>query len=119
MSTDQHRYPAGEAPDVAVTEFFPSADSMVHDGPRDVGLVFIGDSFVAGYGDPKGLGWVSRVVGRTAHPDLNLTAYNLGVRGQSSADVLARWRAEGALGGRTGGNVGWCWGWGKATSPRA
>lgn len=96
MSTDQHRYPAGEAPDVAVTEFFPSADSMVHDGPRDVGLVFIGDSFVAGYGDPKGLGWVSRVVGRTAHPDLNLTAYNLGVRGQSSADVLARWRAEGA-----------------------
>ncbi len=63
-------------------------------GPRDVGLVFIGDSFVAGYGDPKGLGWVSRVVSRTQHPDVQLSAYNLGIRGDSSADVLARWRTE-------------------------
>lgn len=94
MSSDQHLSDNPEAPDVVVTEFFASADSMVHDGPRDVGLVFIGDSFVAGYGDPKGLGWVSRVVGRTVHPDLDLTAYNLGVRGQSSADLLSRWRAE-------------------------
>ena len=63
-------------------------------GPRDVGLVFIGDSFVAGYGDPKGLGWVSRVVSRTQHPDVQLSAYNLGIRGDSSADVLGRWRTE-------------------------
>ena len=79
------------------THFTPSTESMVHDGPRDVGIVFIGDSFVAGYGDPKGHGWVSRVVGRTHHPDLDLTAYNIGVRGDSSADVLARWRTEGLL----------------------
>lgn len=92
MSTQD--YDGGEA-GVLVTEFFPSADSMVHDGPRDVGIVFVGDSFVAGYGDPKGLGWVSRVVGRTTHPDLDLTTYNLGIRGQSSADVLQRWKAEG------------------------
>ena len=39
----------------------------------------------SGVGDPKGLGWVTRVVGRTEHPDLDLTAYNLGVRGDSSA----------------------------------
>ncbi|WP_226344420.1 GDSL-type esterase/lipase family protein [Agilicoccus flavus] len=76
------------------THFTRSADSFVHDGPRDVGIVFIGDSFVAGYGDPKGHGWVSRVVGRTHHPDLDLTAYNLGIRGDSSADVLGRWRTE-------------------------
>lgn len=81
--------------DYIATQFNPSAESMVHDGPRDVGLVFIGDAFVAGYGDPKALGWVSRVVGRTSHPDLDLTAYNLGVRGDSSADVLVRWRSEG------------------------
>lgn len=85
----------GDQHDTLVTEFFPSAESLVHDGPRDVGLVFVGDSFVAGYGDPKGLGWVSRVVGRTSHPDLDLTAYNLGVRRQSSADVLLRWKVEG------------------------
>lgn len=74
----------------------PHADASADPaaGPRDVGLVFIGDSLVAGYGDPKGLGWVSRVVARTQHPDLDLTSYNLGIRGDSSADVLARWRAE-------------------------
>ena len=76
-------------------QFTPSADFHVaQEGPRDVGLVFIGASLVAGLGDPKGQGWVSRVVGRTHHPDLELTAYNLGVRGNTSADVLARWHTE-------------------------
>lgn len=75
--------------------FTPSAEfQVVADGPRDVGLVFVGASLVAGVGDPKGQGWVSRVVGRTHHPDLELTAYNLGVRGNTSADVLARWKQE-------------------------
>ena len=41
-------------------EFTPSADFHVAtEGPRDVGLVFIGASLVAGVGDPKGQGWVS------------------------------------------------------------
>ena len=75
--------------------FTPSAEfQVVADGPRDVGLVFVGASLVAGVGDPKGQGWVSRVVGRTHHPDLELTAYNLGVRGNTSADVLGRWKQE-------------------------
>ena len=75
--------------------FTPSAEFQVaSDGPRDVGLVFVGASLVAGVGDPKGQGWVSRVVGRTHSPDLELTAYNLGVRGDTTADVLARWKAE-------------------------
>ncbi len=75
--------------------FTPSAEFRVApEGRRDVCIVFIGASTVAGVGDPKGQGWVSRVVGRTQHPDLELTAYNLGVRGETSADVLARWRAE-------------------------
>ena len=75
--------------------FTPSAEFQVaSDGPRDVALVFLGASMVAGVGDPKGQGWVSRVVGRTQHPDLELTAYNLGVRGDTTADVLNRWRTE-------------------------
>ena len=77
--------------------FTPSAEFQVAaDGPRDVGIVFVGASLVAGVGDPKGQGWVSRVVGRTHHSDLELTAYNLGVRGDTTADVLARWQAESA-----------------------
>jgi lysophospholipase L1-like esterase len=59
-----------------------------------VAICFLGASLVAGVGDPKGQGWVSRVVGRTSHPDLELTAYNLGVRGDTTADLLARWKAE-------------------------
>ncbi|MEO6412651.1 MAG: GDSL-type esterase/lipase family protein [Pedococcus sp.] len=75
--------------------FTPSAEFQVaSDGPRDVGIVFIGASLVAGVGDPKGQGWVSRVVGRTHSADLELTAYNLGVRGDTTADVLARWKSE-------------------------
>ncbi|SNV25379.1 GDSL-type esterase/lipase family protein [Dermatophilus congolensis] len=91
---DDSLYTDGADMDIP-TQFTPSADYVAHDGPRDVGIVFIGDSFVSGYGDPKGHGWVSRVVGRTQHPELDLTTYNLGIRGDSSADVLNRWRSEG------------------------
>ena len=74
--------------------FSPTAEFTVAGGVRDVGMVFVGDSTTAGYGDPKGLGWVSRVVARTQHPDLDLTAYNLGIRGSTSGDVVARWAGE-------------------------
>lgn len=75
-------------------QYTPSPDFQVVDGPRDIGLCFVGDGFVAGYGDPKALGWVSRVVGRTDARDATLTSYNLGVRGSSSSDVMNRWRVE-------------------------
>lgn len=96
MSND-HTHPGDSTADDENTnlEFKPSAAFAVPtDGPRDVAIVFMGASMVAGVGDPKGQGWVTRVVGRTAHPDLELTAYNLGVRGQSSGDLLARWHTE-------------------------
>jgi acyl-CoA thioesterase I len=86
-----------EQPDDAISpiEFRPSLDvQVVPEGTRDLALVFLGASLVAGVGDPKGQGWVTRVVGRTQHPDLELTAYNLGVRGNTSADVLQRWATE-------------------------
>ncbi|HET8988548.1 MAG TPA: GDSL-type esterase/lipase family protein [Humibacillus sp.] len=82
------------APPDPEPSFAPSREFSVAEGVRDVGLVFIGASMTAGYGDPKGLGWVGRVVARTQHPDLDLTAYNLGVRGNTSGDVVARWGAE-------------------------
>ena len=60
----------------AAPEFTPSASFTVDDdGRRDIGLCFVGDSFTAGYGDPKALGWVGRVVSRTHHPDVEVTAY--------------------------------------------
>ncbi len=57
-------------------------------------ILFFGDSFVAGVGDPTGLGWVGRVVAASYAAGRPLTAYNLGVRGDTSADVAARFEAE-------------------------
>jgi lysophospholipase L1-like esterase len=56
--------------------------------------MFFGDSFVAGVGDDTGLGWVRRVVAGAFAAGVPVTAYNLGVRRETSADVLERWQAE-------------------------
>lgn len=86
--------PAPGEPSIPEPYFSPTAEFTVAGGVRDVGMVFVGASTTAGYGDPKGLGWVGRVVARTQHPDLDLTAYNLGIRGSTSGDVVARWAGE-------------------------
>jgi acyl-CoA thioesterase I len=62
--------------------------------PPDRRILFFGDSFVAGAGDPTGLGWVGRVVAAAHDAGRPITAYNLGVRGDSSADVAARFETE-------------------------
>lgn len=57
-------------------------------------VLFFGDSFVAGAGDPAALGWVGRVSAAAHAAGLPLTPYNLGVRGQTSVEVAHRWQAE-------------------------
>ena len=59
-------------------------------------VLFFGDSFVAGVGDPTALGWVGRVVAASHDAGHPLTAYNLGVRRDTSTDVVARFDAEAA-----------------------
>lgn len=56
----------------------------------DIRICFFGDSFVAGTGDPGRLGWV----GRVCAPNPAITAYDLGIRRDTSADIRARWRDE-------------------------
>ncbi|MFF4652020.1 GDSL-type esterase/lipase family protein [Streptomyces sp. NPDC001380] len=55
-------------------------------------ICFLGDSFVQGVGDPQYRGWVGRVLAATAaaDPARDVTGFNLGVRRDTSADVLAR-----------------------------
>jgi acyl-CoA thioesterase-1 len=53
-------------------------------------ICFFGDSFVNGTGDDDALGWVGRAVASARHAGRDVTAYNLGVRGDTSADVAAR-----------------------------
>lgn len=60
----------------------------------DLRVCFVGDSFVAGVGDPEHLGWVGRVAARTHQAGRPLSSYVLGVRRQTSRDIAARWLDE-------------------------
>ncbi|TDE14965.1 GDSL-type esterase/lipase family protein [Jiangella asiatica] len=65
--------------------------------PRDVRVCVFGDSFVAGVGDPKALGWVGRVAARTPpSTGIALTAYPLGVRGEATEEIVVRMPMESA-----------------------
>lgn len=60
----------------------------------DLRVCFVGDSFVAGAGDPQQRGWVGRIAVRTYHADQPMTSYNLGIRRDTSDDVITRWHVE-------------------------
>jgi len=57
-------------------------------------IAFLGDSFVLGTGDPTQLGWVGRVSASARERGHDVTAYNLGIRRDTSADVASRWQRE-------------------------
>ena len=69
-ASDGPAYPSATDGD-PTPEFTPSATfTVADDGRRDIGLCFVGASLTAGFGDPKALGWVGRVVSRSHHPDV-------------------------------------------------
>jgi acyl-CoA thioesterase I len=59
-------------------------------------VLFFGDSFVAGVGDPAGGGWVGRLSAASAAAGLPFLAYNLGIRHETSSEVARRVQAEAA-----------------------
>ncbi len=61
---------------------------------REIRIVAVGDALVSGVGDPKALGWVGRVAARTPQEELALSVFTLGVPGENSAELGARWWAE-------------------------
>ncbi|MFI6871157.1 GDSL-type esterase/lipase family protein [Nocardia sp. NPDC050406] len=60
----------------------------------DLRVCFIGESFVAGVGDPTCLGWAGRLAARASSAGQPLTYYNLGIRGETSTELRGRWAAE-------------------------
>jgi lysophospholipase L1-like esterase len=60
----------------------------------NIRISFIGDSLITGTGDPDFLGWPGRLSKASATRGHEVTCYNLGIRKDSSADILRRWRAE-------------------------
>lgn len=57
---------------------------------EDLRVCFLGDSLTFGQGDQAGLGWPGRVVLDAWAEGLDLTGYNLGVRGDTGAQIAAR-----------------------------
>jgi acyl-CoA thioesterase I len=69
-------------------------DGTVTVDAPDTRICFLGDSFVAGVGDPTARGWVGRVTEAGFAARSPFTAYNLGVRGQTGPQTAARVSAE-------------------------
>lgn len=61
---------------------------------EDIRVCFVGDSFVNGTGDEAALGWTGRVCASVNHSGTPLTYYNLGIRRDTSLDILQRWQNE-------------------------
>ncbi|WP_428739063.1 GDSL-type esterase/lipase family protein [Sulfurimonas sp.] len=61
---------------------------------RDVRICYVGDSFVNGTGDQDKLGWTGRLSASSQNNTIDITHYNLGIRRDTSTDILKRWEAE-------------------------
>lgn len=57
-------------------------------------ICFIGDSFVSGAFDAECLGWAGRICAGARQRGHDVSPYNLGVRGETSAQIARRWRRE-------------------------
>ena len=53
-----------------------------------------GDSITLGCNDSQGLGWPGRLCRGLTAGDYSVAAYNLGVNGDTSQHIAARWRGE-------------------------
>ena len=61
---------------------------------QNVRICFVGDSFVNGTGDETALGWAGRLCAAANACGTEVTYYNLGVRRDTSGDILQRWETE-------------------------
>ena len=61
---------------------------------EDIRIYFIGDSYINGTGDPQYLGWPGRVCVASQSDQAGITCYNLGIRADTSEDILRRWESE-------------------------
>jgi lysophospholipase L1-like esterase len=61
---------------------------------NDIRICFLGDSYVQGTGDDECLGWAGRLCASARRAGHNITYYNLGVRRETSTDIVRRWLTE-------------------------
>lgn len=61
---------------------------------KEVRICFLGESFVNGTGDSTHLGWTGRLCASLSQQGYEVTYYNLGIRRETSTELLQRWQAE-------------------------
>jgi lysophospholipase L1-like esterase len=61
---------------------------------NEIRICFIGESFVNGTGDSSHLGWTGRLCKALSQQAYQVTYYNLGIRGETSAELILRWQSE-------------------------
>jgi len=64
---------------------------------KDTRICYIGDSFVNGTGDSTMLGWTARVSEMSQNKFREITHYNLGIRRETTSDILKRWEKESSI----------------------
>jgi len=69
-------------------------------------IYFFGDSITLADNDSQRCGWPGRLCRGLAKDGFALTAYNLGINGDTSRDIAARWQAETAARRLRGNAVG-------------
>jgi len=61
---------------------------------KDLRICFVGDSLLLGTNDDNYLGWPGRLSRREREAGHYISMYNLGIRGDTSEQIAARWRHE-------------------------
>lgn len=64
---------------------------------RVMRICFLGDSFISGAYDSECLGWAGRICAAARRRGHDITPYNLGIRGETSVQLAARWHNEAML----------------------
>ena len=64
---------------------------------RAMRICFLGDSYVSGAYDSDCLGWAGRLSAAARARGHDVSIYNLGIRGETSVQLAARWYSEAAL----------------------
>lgn len=61
---------------------------------RDVRIVILGDAMISAAGDPKGMGWVGRVVSKTPATQPRVEIFALPAPDETTSMLAERWQSE-------------------------
>lgn len=67
---------------------------MLQPPRRDLRVVILGDSIISSTGDPKGMGWVGRVISKTPSNNPRVEVFSLPAPDETTSMLAERWQGE-------------------------